>query len=50
MIIEKKSFIYFFVWFDSEKNKKNKKPVFPVKFQESSYSSQLFDISLFKDI
>ena len=27
-----------------------KNTVFPVKFQESNYSSQLFDISLLKDI
>ena len=50
MIIEGKFFIYFFVWFDSEKNKKNKKPVFPVKFQESSYSSQLYLIYLYSRI
>ena len=28
----------------------HKNTVFPVEFQESNYSSQLFDISLFKDI
>ena len=30
--------------------KKNTVTLFPLKFQESNYSSQLFDISLFKDI
>ena len=36
MIIEGKFFIYFFVWFDSEKNKKIKNQYFLLNFKKAA--------------